>query len=403
MSRDDYDKGMKTRRKVLGDEWVDRSLATLTPFNEEFQELITRYAWNEIWNRPRIPHKVRRMIVIAQMVALGRWEEFQLHVRAALASGDLDTLDLKEILLQSAVYCGVPAANHAFKEAREVMKELYGGPGAQAGKPAEKPAERPKDASARPGELRFTDSGGFGAPVVLVHAIGCDRRMWDALAEALAPGWRVIRPDVRGHGASPVTPRPYSLEMLADDVAALLDRLGIERAHWVGLSMGGMIGQAFALRYPERIGKLVIANSTSSYGPEGPGMWQARARLVEEGGVASIRDMVTARYFSEEARRSQPALVEAVMARFLQTAKQGYLGCCDAIAALDFSGDLARIKAPTLVIAGGADAGTPTAMSEAIARGIPGAKLAVIPGAAHLSAVEKPAEFNALVREFLAG
>ena len=134
MSRDDYKKGMKTRRKVLGDEWVDRSLATLTPFNEEFQELITRYAWNEVWNRPGIPHKVRRMIVIAQMVALGRWEEFNLHVRAALASGDLDAGDLKEILLQSTIYCGVPAGNHAFKEAREVLKQLAAGDGAKKDK-----------------------------------------------------------------------------------------------------------------------------------------------------------------------------------------------------------------------------------------------------------------------------
>jgi len=124
MSREDFEKGMKTRRKVLGDEWVDRAVRNTTPFNAEFQELITRYAWNEIWNRPRIPRKVRRMIVIAQMVALGRWEEFRLHARAALASGDLDSDDLKEVLLQSAVYCGVPAANTAFKEAREVLEAL---------------------------------------------------------------------------------------------------------------------------------------------------------------------------------------------------------------------------------------------------------------------------------------
>lgn len=129
MSREDYDKGMKTRRKVLGDEWVDRSLASLTTFNEEFQDLITRYAWNEIWNRPRIPHKVRRMMVISQMVALGAWEEYRLHIRAALASGELDAEDIKEILLQSAIYCGVPAANHAFKDAREIMKQLDTGAG----------------------------------------------------------------------------------------------------------------------------------------------------------------------------------------------------------------------------------------------------------------------------------
>jgi 4-carboxymuconolactone decarboxylase len=115
------ERGMKTRRKVLGDAWVDRAIAGTTPFNAEFQDLITRYAWDEIWNRPRIPREVRRMIVIAQMVALGHWEEFRLHVGAALRSGDLAPDDLKEVLLQSCVYCGVPAANHAFKDAREIM------------------------------------------------------------------------------------------------------------------------------------------------------------------------------------------------------------------------------------------------------------------------------------------
>jgi 4-carboxymuconolactone decarboxylase len=136
MASDTYERGMKTRRKVLGDDWVDRSIRTRTPFNAEFQELITRYAWDEIWNRPGLAHPVRRMIVIAQMVALGRWEEFQLHVRAALESGDLSPDDLKEVLLQSAIYCGVPAANTAFKEARDVMERL---PPAAAAKPAARP------------------------------------------------------------------------------------------------------------------------------------------------------------------------------------------------------------------------------------------------------------------------
>ena len=122
-----YERGMKTRRKVLGDEWVDRAERNKTAFNAEFQELITRYAWDEVWNRPGIPHKVRRMIVIGTMVALGRWEEFQLHVRAALATGDLDADDVKEILLQQAIYCGVPAANTAFKEARAIVEELAAG------------------------------------------------------------------------------------------------------------------------------------------------------------------------------------------------------------------------------------------------------------------------------------
>ena len=123
-NRKAHDRGMKTRRKVLGDEWVDRAIASKTPFNEDFQELITRYAWDEIWNRPGLTHQARRMVVIGQMVALGRWEEFALHVRAALRSGDLTPDDLKEILLQSTIYCGVPAGNHAFKEARAVLESL---------------------------------------------------------------------------------------------------------------------------------------------------------------------------------------------------------------------------------------------------------------------------------------
>ena len=127
MAKDDaYQRGMKTRRKVLGDEWVDRAEKTKTAFNADFQELLTRYAWDEIWNRPGLDHRTRRMIVVAQCAAMGRWEEFKLHTRAALVKGDLTQDDLKEVLLQTAVYCGVPTANTAFKEAREVIAELAG-------------------------------------------------------------------------------------------------------------------------------------------------------------------------------------------------------------------------------------------------------------------------------------
>ena len=125
MSRDDtYEKGMKTRRKALGDAWVDRAERTKTAFNEDFQDLITRYCWHEIWNRKGLDRPVRRMLVIAMTLANGRWEEFRLHTRAALESGDLSQDDLKEVLLQAAIYCGVPAANTAFKEAREVIDAL---------------------------------------------------------------------------------------------------------------------------------------------------------------------------------------------------------------------------------------------------------------------------------------
>lgn len=252
------------------------------------------------------------------------------------------------------------------------------------------------------GAIFSTDTDGGGDAVLLVHAIGCDHRMWDALAADLAPSFRVVRMDVRGHGRSEVTPRPYSLAQLAGDAARILDECGIDKAHWVGLSMGGMIGQAFALEHPGRLGRLVLANTTSSYGAEGPKMWEARAKAVAEGGMAAITELAMTRYFSDDFRAARPEVVDEVKRRFLATPPQGYIGCCDAIRDLDFTARLGEIRARTLVIAGGKDAGTPVAMSQAIAAHIPGARLAVIPGAAHLSAVEDPAAFNSLARDFLA-
>ncbi len=254
----------------------------------------------------------------------------------------------------------------------------------------------------KPAELYFSDNEGAGEAVVLAHAIGCDHRMWDEVAAMLAHQFRVVRVDLRGHGRSPVTRRPYSLEALAEDVLGVLDRRGIVKAHWVGLSMGAMIGMAFALEHPQRLGRLVLANTTSSYGPEGRAMWEARARTVAEGGLAAIKDMVMERYFSEEFRVQHRDTVAKVARWFLATPVEGYLGCCDAIKELDYTADLPRIHARTLVIAGEKDAGTPVAMAEVIATRIPGAQLSVIGGAAHLAAVEKPTEFGAVVRNFLA-
>ena len=119
-----YERGMARRRKVLGNEWVDRANAKKTPFNEEFQDFITRAAWGEVWTRPHYDERTRRILVIGTMLALDKWDEFRMHVRAALAEGGFTSEDIKEIILQQAIYCGVPAANHAFKEAAEVIAEL---------------------------------------------------------------------------------------------------------------------------------------------------------------------------------------------------------------------------------------------------------------------------------------
>ena len=118
------DEGMAVRRQVLGDEHVDRAIAKTTEFTAEFQDLITRYAWGDIWTRPHFDHRTRRVLVIGTMIALGHWDEFRLHVRAALAEGGFSPDDVKEIILQQAIYCGVPAANHAVKEASAILGEL---------------------------------------------------------------------------------------------------------------------------------------------------------------------------------------------------------------------------------------------------------------------------------------
>jgi 4-carboxymuconolactone decarboxylase len=119
-----HDRGMAQRRKVLGDAWVDRANAKKTPLNSEFQEFITRGAWGEIWTRPHYDERTRRILVIGTMLALGQWDEFRMHVRAALTEGGFSQDDIKEIIMQQAIYCGVPAANHAFKEAAEIIAEV---------------------------------------------------------------------------------------------------------------------------------------------------------------------------------------------------------------------------------------------------------------------------------------
>ena len=122
--RERHERGMAQRRKVLGNEWVDRANAKKTPFNGEVQEFITRAAWGEVWPRPHYDERTRRILVIGTMLALDKWDEFRMHVRAALAEGGFTADDIKEIILQQAIYCGVPAANHAFKEAGEIIAEL---------------------------------------------------------------------------------------------------------------------------------------------------------------------------------------------------------------------------------------------------------------------------------------
>lgn len=415
MSRDpidhDIERGLRNRRRILGDAWVDKSIAGTNSFNADFQGLITRFAWHEIWGRPGLDYKIRRVIVLASTMALARWEEFELHVRAALQDSTDQGLtpdELKEVLMQAAIYSGVPAANTGIALTQHILAELGMTPEAIPGAVSAHPGVGREGVTASLPALHYTVRAPRNgkAPrhtVVLSHALGCDLVMWDQLANELAADCRVISYDHRGHGSSDAPAGTYAIADLADDAARLLRELDSGPVVWIGLSMGGMVGQELALRHPSLVAALVVANSTSSYPDAARAMWRDRIAAVEAGGTEAIADAVMARYFHDGFRAEQPATVARFRRRLVTTGAAGYVGCCVAVAGVDTSERLTQVVVPTLVIAGKLDAGTPLPMSETIAGKVQHGRLEVIPGASHLSAIEQPERFTALIQQFMLG
>ena len=396
--RDDVDRGLANRRAVLGDAWVDQSLNNATTFNAEFQSFITRYAWNDIWGRPGLDPTTRRLLVLGMTMGLARWEEFELHCKAAIRGGvALDSI--KETLMQGAIYCGVPAANTAFKITMDILREE-----------GLLPAPQPLSADVRVAthhtfsepQLKVAVQG-RGAPVVLSHALGLDLHMWDDLAAALAPTHEVLRYDHRGHGGSAVPAGPYTMDALVDDAARLIREWGRGPVVWVGLSMGGMVGQGLAIRHAELLRGLVLANTAAQYPAVSQTAWAQRIAAVESGGLAAIADMVMERYFHAGFRAANPGVVAEARRSLLRTQAAGYVAACHAVAAVDWLDRLPQVACPTLVIAGMLDVGAPVAFSQAIAQRIAGARLVVFDEASHLSVAEQPAQFKQALREFLAG
>ncbi|HEX9171385.1 MAG TPA: 3-oxoadipate enol-lactonase [Telluria sp.] len=409
----DLERGLDNRRSILGDAWVDRSLANANTFNAEFQNLISRFAWNEIWGRPGLDHKTRRVIVLSTCVALGRWEEFDLHVRAALLGDDTSRLtpdEIKEVLMQSAIYAGVPAANTAFTHTLAILREVapqigyaleplsplsvtHPGVGRE-GRTASTPALHYSDRAPRSGKApRHT--------IVLSHALGCDLTMWDSLAKQLAADCRVIAFDHRGHGSTDAPDAMYSVADLADDAARMLRELDTGPVVWVGLSMGGMVGQELALRHPSLVRALVLANTTSGYPEAARQVWEQRIATVREHGIEAIADAVMARYFNDGFRAEHAPIVARFRQRLVTSDAVGYVGCCNAVGTVDTTARLGQIAVPTQVIAGELDQGTPVAMAQTLAEAIPGARLTVLKNASHLSAIEQPAAFAQAVTAFI--
>lgn len=245
-------------------------------------------------------------------------------------------------------------------------------------------------------------SGPEGAPVVaLGHSLASSGRMWTPQVAELEKRYRVLNLDMRGHGRSEAPKGPYSFDDLAGDVLGVLDAFGVKQAHWVGLSIGGMIGQALALKAPERFLSFTLCDTTSRVPPEMRHVWDERAAKAREHGMAALWEETAARWFTEAYRAKNPPGLALVRGEFLNTSLEGYAGCSAAIQTLNFMDRLGEIKKPVLIICGALDPSTPLAASEAIRDRIPGSRLVAIPDSMHICNIEKPDEFNAALLDFL--
>ena len=251
-------------------------------------------------------------------------------------------------------------------------------------------------------EVYYELHGREGAPwLVLSHSLACSVRMWDPQIAALKDEYRILAYDTRGHGASEAPPGAYTLDLLADDLFSLLKELKIEKAHYCGLSMGGMIGQTFALKYPGVFRTLALADTTSRYPENAAPLWAERIKTAQAQGMAPLAQATLERWFTEAFRNANPAAVEAIRKLILATPVPGYAGCCHAIPKINLTARLKEIKCPVLVIVGEQDPGTPPAMAREIHDNAPGSKLVVLPQAAHLSNLEQPEGFSRALRDFL--
>lgn len=243
-------------------------------------------------------------------------------------------------------------------------------------------------------------SGRDSAPVVVLsNSLGSTHRMWDAQIPALERDFRVVRYDTRGHGGSPVPAGPYSIDDLADDLIALLDRLGVERAHLVGLSLGGMTVMRVASRNPERVQRIALLCTGAQLPPSQA--WTDRTALVREQGSPAVAGAVVERWFTPAYLEAHPDKRSAYEAMVGSTSAEGYAGCCEAIAELDLREELSTITAPTLAIAGEEDPATPPAKLEEIVARIPGATLLTVPQSAHLANAEQPDIITPAILEHL--
>ena len=241
--------------------------------------------------------------------------------------------------------------------------------------------------------VSYSAAGPEDAPVVVLsNSLGATRAMWGPQVPALAERYRVISYDTRGHGESPAPAGPYTLDDLVDDLVALLDEVGVQRAHVAGLSLGGMTAMRLAAREPARIDRLALMCTSAKPDPQ---PFLDRAAAVRSGGTAPLAPAVAARWLTPGYAAEHPELVAQLEAMIAGADDEGYAACCEVVANLDLRADLARIVAPTLVVSGAQDLALPPDQQQAIVEGIAGAEWLTVDPAAHLANLEQPKQITA--------
>lgn len=249
-------------------------------------------------------------------------------------------------------------------------------------------------------QLYYELAGPAHAPVVMLsNSLGTRLEMWDPQMQALTERYRVLRYDSRGHGRSNAPDGPYTIDMLADDALGLLDALDIERAHFCGLSKGGMVGQVLGAKHGDRLISLALCSTACHLPPRE--LWDERIRLANEGGMMALVDGVVERWFTEAFRREPSIAVDRVRQMIIDTPAHGYAACCAAIRDMDLRELITGIRVPTLVVVGDRDPATPPERAQEIQSRVPGARLEVVPNAAHLLNIEQDVVFDAALMSLL--
>jgi 3-oxoadipate enol-lactonase len=249
-------------------------------------------------------------------------------------------------------------------------------------------------------ETNYEIHGKQGAPwLTFSHSLACSLRMWDGQIAEFQERFRILVYDTRGHGGSEAPKGPYTLDMLAEDLRQLFAELKIKRTHYVGLSMGGMIGQVVALTDPGVFDRVVLADTGHAQTPETRKQWEERIKTAEAKGMQPLVQPTLERWFTEPFRKGKPELVKKIADLIQGTPVPGYVGCCHAISNLNTTARLKEIRHPVLAIAGEQDAAAPG--TRYIGENVPGAKLVMIPQAAHIANIEQAEAFNRALREFL--